>query len=72
MSFIPIECNEINTSYLQADVTYKVSPEDSTEDITFKLASQMLQFIKDNKPLWQTWKEKRAMEEAVAAASKKV
>jgi len=53
--------------YSQADVTVKIKSNSSPHEVAELTAKEILRFIKENPPLWETWKKKRDMEALQAA-----
>ena len=45
--------------YMLADVVVNIDSNSSPSDITEQTAKEILQFIKNNPPLWRTWSKKR-------------
>jgi len=53
--------------YTQADVTVKIAPQNNAQEVAEITAKEILRFIKNNPPMWETWKKKRDMEALEAA-----
>lgn len=53
--------------YSQADVTVKIQLQNSPDEVAAMTAKEILRFIKNNPPLWETWRKKRDMEALEAA-----
>lgn len=55
--------------YLQSDLRIEVNPLESPNKLAIRMAKELVKFISENKPLWQTWKAQRQAN-AVDAANK--
>ncbi len=59
--------------YTQADINIEINPNFSVEEVTDKVASEILGFIENNPPRWKQWmkeKERLAPKSAMSRSSK--
>ena len=51
--------NDRKDKYEQADIHVKIPSNYDNEEVTNLVINSMLQFIQDNPPRWQTWKNQK-------------